>query len=144
MNCSKIKNKLSAFMDKEVDGTSSRIVIEHLKDCSQCRDYLRDFKEIDTLVCGLPRNDPKPDFSRRVAKAAIGTSKMVDEKPVPLSSRLRFALERLSEAIFSPIPSGPGQSIRTLEEFSDHPPLSMSFVYLRLLEQPQQKMRILT
>ena len=144
MNCSQIKNKLSAFLDNEVDGTSSQIITEHLKDCFQCRDYFRDFKEIDTLVCGLPRNDPKPDFSRRVAKAAIGTSKMVDEKPVSLAARLRFALERLSEEIFSLTRSGPGQSNRTLEEFSDYPPLSMSFIYFRLLEQPQQKIKILT
>ena len=144
MNCAQIKKKLSAFMDNEMDGTLSRFTTEHLRDCPRCRDYLRDFKEIDNLVCGLPRNDPDPDFSWRVAKAAIGTAKIVDEKPVPLSSRLRFALDRLSEEIFSPIPSGPGQNIRTLEEFSDYPPLSMSLIYFRLLEQPQQKIRIWT
>jgi len=144
MNCSQIEKKLSAFMDNEMDGTSSRFITEHLRDCPRCRDYLRDFREIDILVCGLPKNDPNPDFSWRVAKAAIGTSKIVDEEPVSLSSRLRFALERLSEEIFSLTPSGPGQSIRTLEEFSDYPPLSMSFIYFRLLEQPQQKIRILT
>ena len=138
MNCSQIRKKLSAFMDNEMDGTSSRSIIEHLRDCPRCRDYLRDFREIDNLVYGLPRNDPSPDFSWRVMKAAIGTSKIVDEKPVPLSSRLRFALERLSEEIFSLIPSGPGHSIRTLEEFSDYPPLSMGFIYFRLLEQPKQ------
>ena len=138
MNCSQIKKKLSAFMDNEMDGTLSRSITEHLRNCPRCRDYLRDFKEIDNLVCGLPRNDPNPDFSWRVAKAAIGTSKIVDEKPVPLSSRLRLVLERLSEEIFSFRPSGPGPGIRTLEEFSDYPPLSMSFVYFRLLEQPKQ------
>jgi hypothetical protein len=121
-----------------MDGTLSRAIREHLRNCPRCRDYLRDFKEIDNLVCGLPRNDPNPDFSWRVAKAAIGTSKIVDEKPVPLLSRLRLVLERLSEKIFSFRPSRPGPGIRTLEEFSDYPPLSMSFVYFRLLEQPKQ------
>jgi hypothetical protein len=143
MNCSQIKKKLSAFMDNEMDGTSSRFITEHLRDCPQCRDYLRDFREIDNLVCGLPRNDPTPDFSWRVAKAAIETSKIVDEKPVPFSSRLGFALERLSAEIFSLIPLGAGQSTGTLEEFNDYPPLSMSFIYFNLLEQPQQKVRVL-
>ena len=137
MNCSQIRKKLSAFVDNEVDGTSSRYISEHLRDCPSCRDFLRDFRKIDSLVCGLPKNNPNPDFSWRVTKAAMGTSKIVDEKPVPLSSRLRFVLERLSEEIFSLIPSVSGHSIRTLEEFSDYPPLSMGFIYFRFLEQPK-------
>ena len=115
-----------------------------LKIVSNAGNSLHEFRKIDKLVYGLPRNDPSPDFSRRVVVAAIGTSKIADEKPVPFSSRLRFALERLSEEIFSLIPSGPRQGIRTLEEFSDCPPLSMSFIYFRLLEQPKQRIRMLT
>lgn len=140
MNCSQIKRILSAFMDNELDGATSRFIEEHLKACPHCREYLQEFREIDDLVYGLPRNDPSPDFSRRVVKAAIGTSKIVDEKPVPLSSRLRFVLERFFEEIFSLFSSGPRQSIRTLEEFSDCPPLSISFIYFKLLEQPNQRM----
>lgn len=127
-------------MDNELDEATSRFITEHLKDCPQCREYLYEFTKIDGLVYGLPRTDPGPDFSWRVVKAAIGTSKIIDEKPVPFSSRLRFALERISEEIFSLIPSRRHQGIRTLEEFSDCPPLSMSFIYFRLLEQPKQRM----
>jgi Predicted integral membrane protein len=144
MNCSQIKKKLSAFMDDELDGATSRFITEHLKDCPRCREYLHEFRKIANLVNELPRNDPSPDFFRRVVKAAIGTSKIVDEKPVPFSSYLRFALERLSEEIFNLIPSGSPPNIRTLEEFGDCPPLSMSFIYFRLLEQPKQRIRIST
>jgi anti-sigma factor RsiW len=140
MNCSQIKKKLSAFMDNELDSSMSRFIEEHLKACPRCRGYLYELNEIDDLVYGLPRNDPSPDFLQRVVKAAFGTSKIVDAKPVPFSSRLRFALERLSDEIFGLIPSGRHQRIRTLEEFGDCPPLSMSFIYFRLLEQPQQRM----
>jgi hypothetical protein len=139
MNCSQIKKKLSSFMDNELDGVTSRFITEHLKDCSRCREYLHEFRKIDDLVYGLSRTDPSPDFSRRILKAAMGTSTIDDEKSVPISSRLRFALERLSEEIFSLMPSGRHQPIRTLEEFSDCPPLSMSFIYFRLLEQPKQR-----
>lgn len=142
MNCTQIKKKLSAFMDNELDGATSRFVTEHLKDCPRCREYLHEFREVDNLLVGLSRKDPNPDFSRRVLRVAIGTSTMVDEKPVPFSSRLRLALERFSQEIFSLIPSGSPPSIRTLEEFSDCPPLSLSYIYFRLLEQSKQ--RILT
>jgi hypothetical protein len=140
MNCSQIKKKLSAFMDNELDEAKSRFITEHLKDCPRCREYLHQFREVDDLVDRLPRIDPNPDFSRRVLMAAMGTSTIVDEKPIPFSSRLRFALERLSEEIFSLTPSGHHQNIRTLEEFGDCPPLSMSFIYLKLLEQPKPRM----
>ena len=127
-------------MDKELDEATSRFITEHLKDCPRCREYLHEFREVDNRLYGLPRNDPSPDFSRRVLRAAMGTSTIIDEKPVPFSSRLRFALERLSEEIFSLIPSGRHRPIRILEEFSDYPPLSMSFIYFRLLEQTKQRM----
>lgn len=139
MNCSQIKKKLSSFIDNELDKVTSRFITEHLKDCPRCREYLHEFREIDNLVNRLPRNDPSPDFTRRVLMAAMGTSTIVDEKPVPFSSRLRFALERFSEEIFSLIAFGSPPGIRTLEEFGDCPPLSMSFIYFRLLEQPKQR-----
>ena len=140
MNCSQIKKKLSAFMDDELDEATSRLIKEHLKDCPPCREYLHEFREVDNLLYGLPRNDPNPDFSQRVLRTATGTSMIAGEKPVPFSSRIRFALERISEEIFSLIPSGSPPNIRTLEEFSDCPPLSLSFIYFRLLEQPKQRM----
>ena len=119
-------------MDNELDGAIARFMAEHLEVCPRCREYLNEFMEIDDLVQWLPRNDPSPDFSRRVVRAAIGTSKIVDEKPVPLLSRLRFTLLRLSEEIFSLFSSGSRPSIRTLEEFNDYPPISLSFIYFRL------------
>jgi anti-sigma factor RsiW len=140
MNCSQIEKKLSAFMDNELDGATSRFITEHLKDCPRCREYLYEFRKIDDLMCGLPRNDPSPDFSRRLLKAARGTSTIVAEKSASFSSRLRLTLERLSEEIFSLIPWRGHQPIRALEEFSDCPPLSMSFIYFRLLEQTKQRM----
>lgn len=139
MDCSQIKRKLSAFKDNELDRATARFISEHLKDCPRCREYLQKFREIDELVYGLPLNDPSPDFSRRVVMAAIKTP-IADKKPVRFSSRLRFVLEQLSEEIFSLISWKPHQTIRTLEEFNDHPPLSMSFIYFKLLEQPEQRM----
>ena len=38
MNCSQIKRKLSAFMDNELDGATSRFIEKHLEDCLQCRE----------------------------------------------------------------------------------------------------------
>ncbi len=143
MDCSQIKRKLSAFMDNEMEGATFRFIEKHLEDCPQCRESLLEFRKIDKLVYGLPGNDPSPDFSRRVVVAAIAASKMADEKPARIASRFKFALERLSEEIFSLIPSRPRQGIRTLEEFSDYPPLSMSFIYFRLLEPPKQRIRML-
>jgi len=127
-------------MDNELDCATSRFIEKHLEDCLPCRESLHEFEEIYKVLYGLPRIDPSPDFSRRVVMAAVGASKMADEESVPFLPRLKFALERLSEKIFSLIPWKPRQGIRTLEEFSDYPPLSMSFIYFRLIEQTKQRM----
>lgn len=129
-------------MDNELDGPTSRFIKDHLEGCPRCRAYFYEFRKIDDTVHGLPSINFAPDFSGRVVKAAIGTSALIDEKPIPFSSRLRFALVRLSEEIFGLFYPGFLLNILTLEEFSDSPPLSMGFIYLRLIEQPKTRVLI--
>ena len=129
-------------MDNELDGTTSQFIKNHLAECPQCRQYLSGFRGIDNMVWVLPRVVPAPDFSQRVIEAALSTEQAVDRAPLSLFSRLQFALMRLSEEIVGLFQPGFRLHISTLEEFSDSPPLSMGFIYLRLIEQP--KTRVLT
>ena len=72
MNCSQIEKKLSAFMDNELDGPTSRFINDHLRDCPQCRKFLQQFREVDGLVRGLPSHDLSPDFSWRIVQSGLG------------------------------------------------------------------------
>jgi anti-sigma factor RsiW len=138
MNCSQIEKKLSAFMDNEMDGPTSRFINDHLKDCPRCRKFLHQFREVDGLVRGLPSYDLSPDFSWRVVQRALENAHVAERNPVPFSSRLKFALEQFFESLFGLFHPGSGLVAPTLEEFSDSPPLSMSFIYFKLIKQPKQ------
>jgi len=135
MNCSQIRRKLSAFMDSEVDGATSRLIERHIEGCPGCREYLHEFREVDGLVQGLPKIDLGPEFTSRVVTAAIRTSAVVDKKAVSFATRLERAVARLSEAVFNLFEPGADPNTRILDEFSDCPPLSMSFIYFSLMDQ---------
>jgi anti-sigma factor RsiW len=134
MNCSQITRKFSAYMDDELDDAISHLIKEHLEGCPECLESLNGFMEVDNLVHGLPKIDPSADFASRVVSAAILTSDASGRATVPFASRLKRAVTRLSEAVFSLFEPGAGPNTRTLDEFNDCPPLSLSFIYFTLLE----------
>ena len=135
MNCSQITRKLSAYMDDELDAATSHLIKEHLEGCPECLELLHGFRGVDKLVHALPKIDPSADFASRVVSAAIRTSHVSIRATVPFASRLKHAVTRVSEVIFSLFEPGAGLNTRTLDEFNDCPPLSLSFIYLTLLEQ---------
>lgn len=122
-------------MDSELDGSTSSMIEQHLDGCPACLKHLHEFKGADGLVHGLPKIDPGPDFARRVISVAILTSDVASRETVPFAASLKRAVTLLSEAVLRIFEPGTAQSTHTLDEFSDCPPLSMSFVYFKLLEQ---------
>jgi anti-sigma factor RsiW len=136
MNCSQITRKLSAYMDDELSNITSHFIKEHLEGCPECLEFLRGFREVDNLVHALPKIHPSADFTARVVSAAIRTSDAPSRSTVvPFISRLKRALTRVSETVFRLFEPGSGPNTRTLDEFNDCPPLSLSFIYFTLLEQ---------
>jgi anti-sigma factor RsiW len=135
MNCSQITKKLSAYMDDELDAATSHFIRKHLEGCPECLEFLHGLRDVDNLVHALPKIDPSADFASRVVSAAIRTSDASSRATVPFASRLKRAVTRVSEVVFSLFEPGVGPNTRTLDEFNDCPPLSMSFIYLTLIEQ---------
>jgi predicted anti-sigma-YlaC factor YlaD len=69
MNCKKVRSRLSAYQDGELQVTEAGGVERHLKDCAACRSEWRDYQ---ALVAGLGRLTtpaPFPGFSSRVMAA---------------------------------------------------------------------------
>jgi hypothetical protein len=133
MECFQIRERIPAFIDGEVDETTSRAIETHLDGCSGCLEYLRGLEDVDDLVRGLPTLDLSPDFTSRVVSAIIGTSDAAGRETVSYGSRLKQTISLLLEAVVSLFEPESSQSTRTLDEFSDCPPLSMSNVYFSLL-----------
>jgi hypothetical protein len=135
MNCSQIRRKLSAFMDNELDHETSSLIGPHIERCPECQEYFGKLKEMDGLVYGLPKIEPGPDFASRVVSAAMRTSAVAGDESFSFASGIKLAVTRLFEAIFSLFEPGSGPSTGALDEFSDCPPLSMSFIYFKLVDQ---------
>jgi anti-sigma factor RsiW len=135
MDCSHIRQKLSALMDNELDGAARSEAEHHLEGCPECREYLHDFITVDRLVQQLPRIDVSPGFADRVMGETIRKAGVVNEESSAFLSRLKRLTTLLSEVVFSLFDPDGEANTRTLDEFSDCPPFSMSSVYLKLLEQ---------
>lgn len=122
-------------MDGELDGGTSRLIEKHIDTCPGCREYLHEFREVDGLVHGLPKIELSLDFTSRVVSEAVKTSSIVSRKTVTFRSRLRILLARLSETVFNLFEPGADPSTRTLDELGDCPPLSMGYIYFKILDQ---------
>jgi len=135
MNCSQLRPKISAFMDNAVDDETSSLIGQHIEGCPECQEYFAKLRKMDELVYGLPKIEPGPDFASRVVSAAIRTSAVAEDESFSFTSGIKLAVTRLFDAIFTVFEPGSGPSTGALDEFSDSPPLSMSFVYFKLVDQ---------
>lgn len=84
MNCWRVKNLLSAFLDNELDGSTTKAVREHLADCPACAREAEHLSFLKSALADL-QHQPPPDLARRVMNRAFN----------PVSERVQtFGLRR--------------------------------------------------
>jgi anti-sigma factor RsiW len=135
MQCRQAKAKISAYMDHELDAVSSRLVESHLHQCAECREALNNFQELDDMVRGLPRFDLGPDFAKQMVMKASGLA-AAEKAGRTDSLSLLGRLSQIVEDFVDLVSSARSPSTGTLDEFGDFPPLSMGYIYFRLMEVP--------
>ena len=132
MRCVDVKARLSAYLDRELESALERSVREHLDGCSRCREELADLRAIDAQVQALPQVGMGAEFAEavtvKVCKDFLGRDRSPIGCPGPFGR-----LAHLLEAVFELLEASGSPRTRTLDEFSDFPPLSMGHVYCRLL-----------
>ncbi len=67
------KETLSAYLDGDLSGEESRFVGDHLKDCTNCNEYLNSLKLVSSsleIMLGSDTVGVPGEFSRRVTAAA--------------------------------------------------------------------------
>ena len=132
MRCVDVKERLSAYLDRELEPVQERPVEEHLEQCLKCREYLADLQTIDGQLQALPRVDMGAEFAEAMTVKVCKDFLARDGSPVGLTG-LFGRLANLVEALFELLEASGSPRTRTLDEFSDFPPLSMGYVYCRLL-----------
>lgn len=131
MLCDEVGRKISAYVDGELDAASSRDLADHLDRCARCREHLCDLGSVDMLVRGLPKLHPRPGFSMRVVERARGWDAPVRKTLV--SRMIDSVWSQLSEELPELLKRRKMPNIRTLDEFGDFPPLSLSCAYFQIL-----------
>ena len=71
-NCEVIRRELDELM---LDGTCSTSAVEHLKECSECREFNRTQTKLRRMVGSLGTVEAPPDFDFRLrARLANGST----------------------------------------------------------------------
>lgn len=135
MKCKQVRERISAYLDQELDTASARRLDSHFLRCAQCREVLRDFQELNEMVLRLPRIDPGPDFAAQMARRASEPA-LTAEIDHPGRLSLLERMSRIAEDFMDLLRSGHNPSTGTLDEFADFPPLSMGHIYFRLMDLP--------
>jgi hypothetical protein len=134
MQCQDIQRKISAYMDGEQDSASARRVEHHLGQCGTCREVAADFRNVDDLVRSLSKLDTSPDFAGQLLEMVGESRTSTTEKGWGRSPFV--ALMRFMSRFMDLLEARKSPSTRTLDEFSDFPPFSLSSIYFKLLDQP--------
>jgi len=134
MRCGAVKERLSAYLDRALEPALEGLVQEHLDRCGACRDDLAELQGLDIRLRTLPEVRMYLEFAEALTARVCKDSLVADRSRlgrVGLFARLTSLLETLFELLEA------SRSPRTfsLDEFSDFPPLSMGYVYCRLLGQ---------
>jgi Putative zinc-finger len=66
MNCERVEELLSAYLDNALAFEEWREVSAHLQICAKCSVMLAEFRRNDALIARLPRVDPDPALRNRI------------------------------------------------------------------------------
>ncbi|RYG39478.1 hypothetical protein EON81_00880 [bacterium] len=69
MNCKRVQSQLGAFLDREMTGTETLAIREHLNACESCRTEADDLARLKTMMGALPDPEPAADFEERLLRA---------------------------------------------------------------------------
>jgi len=98
MRCVDVKERLSAYLDRELEPVQERPVEEHLEQCLKCREYLADLQTIDGQLQALPRVDMGAEFAEAMTVKVCKDFLARDGSPVGRTGLLEGwrTLSRLS------------------------------------------------
>jgi hypothetical protein len=132
----KIRGRLSAYKDNELEKNLRDQITWHLQDCEACREELRALDVIDNLIVNLPPLSVSDSFAPQIIARALPAQ----NRPFFSGNLLNRILEkflRFADSMFELLPLHEFQKTGSLDEFGDFPPLSLSHAYFQLMGLPR-------
>jgi len=90
MKCSRIKRKLSAFLDGETSEAENRFIAEHLKSCERCHKELEELSQVSGVLNVMDEVRVSPFFITRL-KQRIADQKSKNVVRIPLMEWIKRA-----------------------------------------------------
>lgn len=135
MNCLKIKEKISSYMDNELDSEQFKCVDQHLLHCRVCREELKILQQVDADVKEIPAYGPSAQFSAQLMQ------RIAKEAALPERDGFTYNIfihpVKFFEKFYNLLNSQWVSTTATLDEFGDFPPCSISYIYFKLLATKQ-------
>jgi anti-sigma factor (TIGR02949 family) len=120
MKCNEVREKLSPYLDRELDQDQMKRIEDHLNACSICLKEFELLKKTDAFLKNFPREDLPKEFHEKLVRGLEKLSIPIDNKAH--KKRSIWSAGRLRR-------KGPW----TMDTFEDFPPWSLGHVYLKLI-----------
>jgi anti-sigma factor RsiW len=138
MNCDYCKEKLSAYIDKELTLEERFLMEEHLEACPSCAREAETLNQIGLFMGRIPEETPSPAF----VQTTINKAAVIPQRAPWNNLYLNPVLSFLRSAVaFVFAPNGYGAVGRRnlsshgyLRTFDDSPPGSFADVYLTVIQ----------
>lgn len=88
MKCSKVKKKLSAFLDREISAEEQQIISEHVKSCASCQHDLEALRTVSRTLDEVDDVEVTPYF-RVHLRTRLREEKTGERKPFPMLEWIR-------------------------------------------------------
>lgn len=103
MNCSEVRELLSAYYDGELNEDDCASVSEHLQECAPCEAELAGFQQLSVLAGDLASPAP-PDNGWKQLEQQLGSqAEVVVTAPTPQNSRKNYHLVALAVSVLAVI-----------------------------------------
>ena len=66
MNCRKVNNSLSAYVDGELTGVEHQLIKQHLQACTECHEEFEGIVQMKRILSNVKVHTPRPELAGRI------------------------------------------------------------------------------
>lgn len=88
MNCGKVQNLLSCYIDRELPGIEMLAIQRHLDECTECRREYQTLLQVKRLVSAMPVVPPSVSLEERLVESVFRSAVPAGKWSLPMFRRM--------------------------------------------------------